>query len=126
MSQRTRITMTADGPLIVHGPVDLILPDGTAVIPQRRTFALCLCNRSQAWPFCDTSHRKRRVGQKQIGRYAVEMSDSHHCLPPDAPERLQRWPRAKPLEADHHTCFACLATNASEAECPPPVRLTPP
>jgi CDGSH-type Zn-finger protein len=60
MRQRTRIMMTTDGPLLVQGDVDLILPDGTVMHPQRRIIALCLCNRSQVWPFCDTSHRETR------------------------------------------------------------------
>jgi CDGSH-type Zn-finger protein len=62
MRQRTKVLMTTDGPLLIQGEIDLFLPDGTIIHPQRRTIALCLCNRSLAWPFCDTSHRKGHRG----------------------------------------------------------------
>ncbi|MBD8506449.1 CDGSH iron-sulfur domain-containing protein [Hoyosella sp. G463] len=51
---------TADGPLLVPGPVRIELPDGTFAESHRVMVALCLCRRSRIFPFCDTSHRKRR------------------------------------------------------------------
>lgn len=48
-----------DGPVLVEGPVDLVLPDGTAVRSQRPVVAICACRRSKRYPFCDTSHRER-------------------------------------------------------------------
>jgi CDGSH-type Zn-finger protein len=46
-------------PVLVEGPVDMVLPDGTAVRSQRPMVAICACRRSKHYPFCDTSHRER-------------------------------------------------------------------
>ncbi|NIL75101.1 CDGSH iron-sulfur domain-containing protein [Rhodococcus sp. B10] len=56
----TRIRMVKGGPLMVEGPVEIELPDGETVESDRVTVALCMCHRSKNYPFCDTSHRKRR------------------------------------------------------------------
>ena len=57
---RRRVELTGDGPLLVSGPVRLVLPDGREVDSDRPVTALCLCRRSRRYPFCDTSHRTRR------------------------------------------------------------------
>ena len=49
------------GPALVEGPVEVVLPDGTAVTSDRPVVALCLCRRSHRYPFCDTSHRRRSL-----------------------------------------------------------------
>ncbi|NWF25388.1 CDGSH iron-sulfur domain-containing protein [Streptomyces sp. PKU-EA00015] len=54
-----RITPTRDGPLLVEGPVDVVLEDGTVATSDRFTVALCTCRRSRAYPWCDTSHRRK-------------------------------------------------------------------
>ena len=46
-------------PVLVEGPVDLVLPDGTRVRSERPIVAICACRRSKRYPFCDTSHRER-------------------------------------------------------------------
>ncbi|MFJ1707386.1 CDGSH iron-sulfur domain-containing protein [Kitasatospora sp. NPDC088346] len=52
--------MPADvGPVLVSGPVEIVLPDGTVEVCERPVVALCVCRRSQRYPFCDTSHRRR-------------------------------------------------------------------
>ncbi|MBY6414170.1 CDGSH iron-sulfur domain-containing protein [Rhodococcus sp. BP-252] len=56
----TRIRMVKGGPLMVEGPVEIEMPDGETVESDRVTVALCMCHRSKNYPFCDTSHRKRR------------------------------------------------------------------
>lgn len=56
---RRRITVTEDGPILVQGPVEIVLPDGQEVISDRAATALCTCRRSRRYPFCDTSHRRR-------------------------------------------------------------------
>lgn len=58
--ERRRIRLTADGPALIDGPVELITPDGRTVYSDRFTVALCLCRRSSTYPLCDTSHRKHR------------------------------------------------------------------
>ena len=46
-------------PELVDGPVDMVLPDGTRVRSDRPVVAICTCQRSKRYPFCDTSHRER-------------------------------------------------------------------
>jgi CDGSH-type Zn-finger protein len=52
--------LTEEGPMLVSGPVELVLPDGTRVRPRRPVTALCLCRRSRRFPYCDASHRAKR------------------------------------------------------------------
>jgi CDGSH-type Zn-finger protein len=47
------------GPLMVEGPVELIMDDGTTVCSDRFMVAVCTCRRSRRYPICDTSHRRR-------------------------------------------------------------------
>lgn len=47
------------GPMLIEGPVEIVLDDGTTVTSDRFLVALCTCRRSRAYPFCDTSHRRR-------------------------------------------------------------------
>ena len=54
-----RVVVTADGPLLVEGPVDIDLPDGRRVRSERPVTAVCVCGRSARYPICDTSHRVR-------------------------------------------------------------------
>ncbi|WP_405015633.1 CDGSH iron-sulfur domain-containing protein [Kitasatospora sp. NBC_01539] len=46
--------------MLVEGPVEIVLPDGTTVRSDRPVVALCVCRRSRRYPFCDTSHRRHR------------------------------------------------------------------
>lgn len=45
--------------MLVQGPVDITMPDGTHVQSDRFVVAICMCKRSKTYPLCDTSHRKR-------------------------------------------------------------------
>ncbi|MGH3914260.1 MAG: CDGSH iron-sulfur domain-containing protein [Pseudonocardiaceae bacterium] len=56
---RRRVTLTVDGPVLVYGPVEVVLPDGRRVNSDRPVTALCTCRRSRRYPICDTSHRQR-------------------------------------------------------------------
>jgi CDGSH-type Zn-finger protein len=56
---RRQVTVTEDGPVLVHGAVEVILADGRRVTSDRAVTALCMCRRSRRYPFCDTSHRRR-------------------------------------------------------------------
>lgn len=47
------------GPMLVQGPVEIVLADGSVHVSERPTVALCTCRRSRSFPFCDTSHRRR-------------------------------------------------------------------
>ncbi|MFF7178535.1 CDGSH iron-sulfur domain-containing protein [Streptomyces sp. NPDC008121] len=54
-----RVTPVAGGPLLVEGPVEIVMPDGTVTLCERPVVALCTCRRTLRAPFCDTSHRSR-------------------------------------------------------------------
>ena len=54
-----RVRLVEGGPILVEGPVDLELPDGTTVRSDRPVVAVCACRRSKRYPFCDTSHRRK-------------------------------------------------------------------
>ncbi|MFV2172962.1 CDGSH iron-sulfur domain-containing protein [Actinomadura sp. LOL_016] len=56
---RRRVRPVPGGPMLVEGPVEVELEDGSVVVSDRFTVALCTCHRSGAYPFCDTSHRRR-------------------------------------------------------------------
>jgi CDGSH-type Zn-finger protein len=45
--------------MLVEGPVEVTLDDGSTVRSDRFLVALCTCRRSRTYPFCDTSHRRR-------------------------------------------------------------------
>lgn len=55
-----RVTLVRGGPMLVEGPVEIELPDGSTVRSDRFVVAVCACRRSRRYPFCDTSHRKAR------------------------------------------------------------------
>ncbi|WP_028661463.1 CDGSH iron-sulfur domain-containing protein [Saccharomonospora saliphila] len=55
-----RVRPVPGGPVLVDGPVEVQLPDGTTVVSDRFQVALCACRRSRNYPFCDASHRRRR------------------------------------------------------------------
>lgn len=57
-----RIKVQRRGPLLVEGPVEVELEDGTTVSSDRFRVALCTCRRSRRFPWCDTSHRARTSG----------------------------------------------------------------
>jgi CDGSH-type Zn-finger protein len=48
-----------DGPLLIEGPLEIMLDDGTRLVCDRFVVALCVCRRSRRYPLCDTSHRRR-------------------------------------------------------------------
>lgn len=51
--------MQRSGPLLMEGPVEIELEDGTTVSSDRFLVALCTCRRSRRYPWCDTSHRRK-------------------------------------------------------------------
>lgn len=56
---RRQVTVTEEGPVLVHCPIEVTLDDGRRVTSDRAVTALCMCRRSRCYPFCDTSHRRR-------------------------------------------------------------------
>jgi CDGSH-type Zn-finger protein len=53
------VIVEPDGPVLVEGPVQVVLPDGSTVASDRPTVAVCTCRRSRIYPWCDASHRDR-------------------------------------------------------------------
>jgi CDGSH-type Zn-finger protein len=54
-----RVLLDPSGPVLVEGPVEVRLPDGTVARSDRFMVAVCACRRSMSYPWCDTSHRRR-------------------------------------------------------------------
>ncbi|MFJ6777744.1 CDGSH iron-sulfur domain-containing protein [Streptomyces yangpuensis] len=54
-----RVSVEPRGPVLVEGPVEIALDDGTVVRSDRFLVAVCTCRRSRTYPWCDTSHRPR-------------------------------------------------------------------
>ena len=51
------VRVTADGPLLVRGPIRLVDDHGDEVPLRRRVNAICRCGRSAIQPFCDGTHK---------------------------------------------------------------------
>ncbi|MFI9785050.1 CDGSH iron-sulfur domain-containing protein [Kitasatospora sp. NPDC051984] len=67
--------LTERGPLLIDGPVELLLPDGGTLYCDRPVVAVCTCRRSRHYPLCDTSHRRH-------GRSRSAPSTSSPPVPP--------------------------------------------
>ena len=52
------ITVRANGPYLVRGPITVKDPDGNAFTVQGEVVALCRCGGSTNKPFCDGTHSK--------------------------------------------------------------------
>ncbi|MFD7666511.1 CDGSH iron-sulfur domain-containing protein [Streptomyces sp. NPDC059788] len=64
-----RVVQDPAGPVLVEGPVEVRLGDGTTARSDRPLVALCRCRRSRTFPWCDTSHRGR--GRSPAARRAA-------------------------------------------------------
>jgi CDGSH-type Zn-finger protein len=73
------VLVTADGPVLITGPVEVVLPDGRRVRSDRPVTALCVCRRSRHAPFCDTSHRRkmRTTGNDPTGNSEENSAQPH-------------------------------------------------
>lgn len=58
--KRTTVRIVRGGPILIDGPVNIELDDGTKVESDRFVVAVCTCKRSKSYPLCDTSHRAKR------------------------------------------------------------------
>ncbi|MFE1409777.1 CDGSH iron-sulfur domain-containing protein [Streptomyces sp. NPDC058746] len=54
-----RVSVHPQGPVLIEGPVEIALSDGTIARSDRFVVAVCTCRRSRTYPWCDTSHRRR-------------------------------------------------------------------
>jgi CDGSH-type Zn-finger protein len=55
---RRRVVVVPAGPVLVEGPVEIVVPGGATVVCDRFLVAVCVCRRSRRFPLCDTSHRR--------------------------------------------------------------------
>ncbi|MEV6473235.1 CDGSH iron-sulfur domain-containing protein [Streptomyces sp. NPDC051657] len=53
------MVVNREGPILVEGPVEVVVDDGTTARSDRFVVAICTCRRSRTYPWCDTSHRRR-------------------------------------------------------------------
>lgn len=52
----TTITVTATGPYLVKGSVEIINDKGEVMV-KKESYALCRCGHSKNKPFCDGAHK---------------------------------------------------------------------
>lgn len=57
METNTKIDVLENGPLLVHGTVEITNSNGEKEIKEKRT-AFCRCGVSQNKPYCDGAHKK--------------------------------------------------------------------
>ncbi|MFI1188379.1 CDGSH iron-sulfur domain-containing protein [Streptomyces californicus] len=57
------MVLNREGPVLVEGPVEVVGDDGTTARSDRFVVAICTCRRSRAYPWCDTSHRRRKPAE---------------------------------------------------------------
>ncbi|WP_372974232.1 (4Fe-4S)-binding protein [Muriicola sp.] len=56
-SMSQKVEVTPNGPLMVHGEIEIKMVDGSTET-KKRTTAFCRCGASDNKPFCDGGHRK--------------------------------------------------------------------
>jgi CDGSH-type Zn-finger protein/uncharacterized Fe-S cluster protein YjdI len=72
---RNTITVSPDGPLYVHGDIELVTPDGALLLDDTRA-AFCRCGASENKPFCDNSHLEAGfVEDGDLGENAVRTEE---------------------------------------------------
>ena len=57
MNEGTKVEVMANGPLLVHGELEITAADGQKEI-KKRTTAFCRCGASSNKPYCDGEHNK--------------------------------------------------------------------
>ncbi|MGB5237291.1 MAG: (4Fe-4S)-binding protein [Flavobacteriaceae bacterium] len=57
MNEGTKVEVMANGPLLVHGQLEITAADGQKEVKERTT-AFCRCGASANKPYCDGKHNK--------------------------------------------------------------------
>lgn len=86
-----RIRPLPEGPVLVDGPADIVMPDGSVVRCERPVMALCTCRRSLRAPFCDTSHRTR-LRRDRATKPRTQGGPTTEARTPDGPTTEARTP----------------------------------
>jgi CDGSH-type Zn-finger protein len=77
MTDRIRVQVIPNGPVLIPGPVRIETPDGGVVESDRFMVAVCTCRRSKIYPMCDTSHRRcRPVRARSAGAEALQANSA--------------------------------------------------
>ncbi|MGO8965250.1 CDGSH iron-sulfur domain-containing protein [Mycobacterium sp.] len=76
MTDRTRVQVIPNGPVLISGPVRIETPDGDVVESDRFMVAVCTCRRSKIYPMCDTSHRRCRPVRARIAGDDAQKANS--------------------------------------------------
>jgi CDGSH-type Zn-finger protein len=76
MTDRVRVQVIQNGPVLVSGPVRIETPDGNVVESDRFMVAICACRRSKNYPMCDTSHRRCRPARTHLTGDQVQQENS--------------------------------------------------
>lgn len=58
MAEQVTVSLRANGPYLVRGPITLLDPDGNPFTLTQESIALCRCGHSAKKPFCDGTHRE--------------------------------------------------------------------
>jgi CDGSH-type Zn-finger protein len=93
---RRQVTVTEEGPVLVHGPIEVTLDDGQRLTSDRAVTALCTCRLSRRYPFCDTSHR-RQSGSRPAARSSVSERQGDGMLSTRTPQPVTKcsFPQAR-------------------------------
>ncbi|MER6597945.1 CDGSH iron-sulfur domain-containing protein [Streptomyces parvus] len=81
------MVVNREGPILVEGPVEVVGDDGTTTRSDRFVVAICTCRRSRAYPWCDTSHRRRRPTESRPDGGQPEKADGRQ--PEDGEEETR-------------------------------------
>jgi CDGSH-type Zn-finger protein len=76
VTDRVRVQVIPNGPVLVAGPVSIETPGGDVVESDRFMVAICTCRRSKSYPMCDTSHRRCRTPRTHSAKQASAQDDS--------------------------------------------------
>lgn len=85
-SRARRVVIDPEGPVLVEGPVEVVLPGGRIARSDRFTVALCTCRRSHRYPWCDTSHRRRERRPRPANAEPNTEPNTEPNLDPEAGE----------------------------------------
>ncbi|OSC74401.1 (Fe-S) protein [Streptomyces sp. BF-3] len=84
------MVVNREGPILVEGPVEVVGDDGTTTRSDRFVVAICTCRRSRAYPWCDTSHRRRKpAGPAKCRPDGGQLEEADDRQPEDGEEETR-------------------------------------